>query len=331
MEIGSAAALAAAIFWTCSSMIWGLVKLPAFTINVCKNWIGVTLLGLHLAVASFVFKLVEISADWQAWGWLGLSGLIGIVIGDTMYFRSLQILGPRRALMLACLAPLFAAVLGLLFLHQTMGYLVVLGVGLTMSGVMVVVMDRKAKKEEPGLMPGKMQAGIACGVFAAACQAGGGLFSTIGMVSCSALEAAAIRLFVSAIATSLWVLSRQKYRRAFMQTVKVEHLRYLVPATMLGTWLGIWCCQMAYKNDDLAIAQTLLSTCPLFAIPVMWILYRQRINRLAFCGTVVAIFGIWMTMEYRNQTPPDSPKLESASANLVEGPLCHVSDSSMAL
>ena len=83
MDIGPAAALIAAFLWTCSSMIWGMINLPALTLNVCKNWIGVTLFGIQLAIVSFGFGLVEISADWQAWGWLGLSGLIGIVIGDT--------------------------------------------------------------------------------------------------------------------------------------------------------------------------------------------------------------------------------------------------------
>ena len=84
-----------------------------------------------------------------------------------------------------------------------------------------------------------------------------------------------------------------------MQTFKVEHLRYIVPATALGTWLGIWLSLVAFSGNDIAIAQTLMSTCPLFAIPVMWILHRHRINRLAFFGTVVAFFGIWMTLTHK--------------------------------
>ena len=144
-----------------------------------------------------------------------------------------------------------------------------------------------------------MRVGVACGVLSAACQAGGGLLSTIGMDSCKPLEAAAIRMFAAAVATSLWILTRQKYRLAFSRTVKVEYLRYIVPATALGTWLGVWLCQVAYYSDDLAIAQTLLSTCPLFAIPVMWVLHRRRISRVAFLGTVLAVFGIWVTLTYK--------------------------------
>jgi len=321
MDIGEGAALMAAFLWTCSSMIWGLIKLPAFTLNACKNCIGVALVGAHLVIASFVFDFVQISAGWEAWGWLTLSGLVGIVVGDTLYFRSLQILGPRRAMVMACLAPFFAALLGVLLLQQMMGYLVIMGVALTMAGVIVVVMDRKAKQEEPGLMPGKMQAGIACGVLSAACQATGGFFSTQGMVDCNPLEASAIRLLAAAVATTLWTLCRQKYRQAFRDTVKLEHFRYLIPATALGTWLGIWFCQMAYKNDDLAIAQTLLATCPLFAIPVMWILYRHRVTRVAFAGTVVAIFGIWLTVKYDakpTKEPHDGAHKSLTSATYLE-------------
>ena len=303
MDLGAGYALLAAFLWTCSSMMWGLVKMPAFTLNACKNCVGVALVGIHLAIVSFGLGWVELSADLRSWSWLALSGLVGIVIGDTMYFRSLQILGPRRAMVIACLAPFFAALLGLLFLGQEIAFLVVLGIGLTMTGVVVVVLDRKAKQEEPGLVPGKLQAGVACGVIAAACQSTGGLFAFNGMffegkVACTALEAAAIRLLAAAVATTLWLLSRQKYRQAFVQTVKLEQFRYIVPATAMGTWLGVWLCQKAYQNDDLAIAQTLLATCPLFAIPVMWILYRHRVSRVAFIGTVVAIFGIWLTVKH---------------------------------
>jgi len=305
MENGEVAALMAAFLWTCSSMIWGLIKLPAFTMNACKNCIGLTLVLIHLLIASFVFDLVEISADLQAWGWLTLSGLAGIVAGDTLFFRSLQILGPRRAMVLACLSPFFAVILGVCVLHETVGYLVVGGIALTMGGVLVVVMDRKAKQEEPGLMPGKMRAGVICGVLACVCQASGGMFSKKGMENCSALEGTVIRLFIAALATSLWLLSRKKYRQAFVDTVKIEHFRYLVPATAMGTWLGIWCCQIAYKNGDLAIAQTLLATCPLFAIPVMWVLHRHRVNLLAFCGTLIAIFGIWLTVNFKPEIELD--------------------------
>jgi drug/metabolite transporter (DMT)-like permease len=297
---GEIAALIAAFFWTCSSMLWGKIHLSAFTLNACKNCIGVLLISIHVLFVSVGSGSIQVSTDASAWGWLALSGLIGIVVGDTLYFRSLQILGPRRALVLACLSPLFAVALDRLFLAHPIGLFVLLGILLTVTGVIVVVLDRKASAEAPGLLPGKTGAGVACGILGALCQASGGLFSQQGMENCGALEATLIRLLVAAVATICWIASRKKHRATITKSIKREHFKYLIPATALGTWLGILFSQIAYKYADLSIAQTLLSTCPLFAIPIMWILYRQRVNLLGFVGTVVAIFGIWLTLHFNN-------------------------------
>ena len=280
-------------------MIWGKINLSAFTLNACKNCIGVVLISIHVLVMSIGTGSLQITTAPDAWGWLALSGLIGIVVGDTLYFRSLQILGPRRALVMACLSPLFAVALDRLFLARPITLFVLVGILLTVGGVIVVVLDRKANAEAPGLMPGRIRAGVACGILGAICQAAGGLFSQQGMESCGALEATMIRLLVAALATVLWIVSRPKQRKSIFDSIKMEHVKLLIPATALGTWLGIFFSQIAYKYSDLSIAQTLLSTCPLFAIPIMWILYRQRVNVLAFVGTLVAIFGIWLTLRYK--------------------------------
>lgn len=296
---GEIAALTAAFLWTCSSMIWGKINLSAFTLNTCKNCIGIVLISMHVLVMSVGAGTLQITNDLNAWGWLALSGLIGIVVGDTLFFRCLQILGPRRAMVLACLSPLFAVALDRIFLAHPIGMLVLLGILLTVIGVIVVVLDRKASVEAPGLLPGKTGVGVVCGILGALCQASGGLFSKQGMENCGALEATLIRLLVAAVATICWIASQKKHRSIIANSFKREHFKYLIPATALGSWLGIFFSQVAYKYSDLSIAQTLLSTCPLFAIPIMWILYRQRVNWLGFVGTVVAIFGIWFTLHFK--------------------------------
>ena len=164
MGIGEWAALAAALMWTCSSMIWGRINLPALTLNFFKNWIGVVLILIHLVVLGLISGEALFSAPPELWGWLAISGIVGIVIGDTFYFRSLQILGPRKALMVATTAPLFSAILASLLLNESLAYTAMLGVVMTVAGVVVVVADRKATKEAPGLMPGKASLGAVLGV-----------------------------------------------------------------------------------------------------------------------------------------------------------------------
>ena len=297
MQIGEIAALVAALLWTISSMLWGQIRISAFVLNACKNVIGCLFILAHLAVIGFFTGSFGFTTNPAAWGWLAMSGLVGIVVGDTFYFRSLQILGPRRALLIACASPLFATFLQFQFLEQPLAGTIVLGIVMTVFGVGVVISDRRADVESPGLLPGTFRAGLLLGFLGAICQAVGGLFSELGMRdNCTALEATMIRLLIAGIATVLILALQKETRSSLGKAFRYEYLKWIIPATAVGTWLGIWCSQLAYKNADLAVAQTLLSTCPLFAIPIVWIAFGHKATRIAIVGTIIAIVGVWLTV-----------------------------------
>ena len=315
MQYGEIAALAAALLWTFSSMLWGQVKISAFTLNACKNVIGTTFILLHLSCIYLLYGSVSFTSNPADWGWLSLSGLIGIVVGDTLYFRCLQILGPRRALLIACASPLFATVLGFQFLGQQIGVVVLCGILLTVAGVATVVSDRRADVEAPGLLPGKFGVGVTLGLLSAVCQAFGGMFSTLGMKGdFGALEATMIRLLVSGIATVLLLMIQKETRKSLISKFKSKYMKIIIPATAIGTWMGIWFSQLAYKNADLAVAQTLMATCPLFAIPVVWITFGHKATRIAIIGTTIALLGIWLTVQNEKDDPaepaPTKPNVE---------------------
>lgn len=303
MGIGELASLTAALFWTLSSMLWGKINLSAMTLNLSKNMIGVILILLHMTVFTMVTDRAFFEAPWSSWGMLGISGLIGIVIGDTMYFRSLQILGPRRALMMATTSPLFAAALAWMFLKEDLRFLAIVGISLAVCGVIVVVMDRKAKKEEPGLMPGSLRGGIILGVGGSLCQAIGGVFSKLGLVGpsgeniCDPIEATLIRLMFAATGTIVLAMFGKKLFEQVKLAIDWKMLRLLIPATAIGTWIGIWLSQVGYQRaQNVAVAQTLMSTCPLFAIPVVWLVHKHKVTFLSVIGTIVALIGIFMTV-----------------------------------
>ena len=303
MGIGELAALSAALLWTFSTLLWGKIDLSAMGLNLCKNAIGTVMLIGHLtALVIFLDRPSLLLAPQVSWFWLSLSGLIGIVVGDTVYFRSLQIMGARRALIMATTGPIFAAILGWMILNEALGILAITGIALTVAGVLFVVIDRKAKHEVPGIMPGRLRDGILLGLAGAVCQSVGGVFSKLGMVDssgqqiCDAVEATFIRLFVASVATIGYVMLRKQIGELFHRARQWKELRMIVPATAIGTWLGIWLSQLAYQHSDVAIAQTLLATCPLFAIPIVWLVDGHRITLIGVVGTIVALIGIYLTV-----------------------------------
>jgi drug/metabolite transporter (DMT)-like permease len=278
--------------------------LSAIGINLTKNCLGSLILISHLILLAAAFDQPVLSAPARSWGWLSLSGLVGIGLGDTCYFRSLQILGPRRSLIIASTGPLFAALLAWVMLGETLTYAAFSGIVMTVAGVVIVVADRKALSEAPGIMPGAFSAGVILGTLGAVCQVIGGICSKHAMTrqvdgqfvtDCSPVEATFIRLFVSAMATVLVVFAMGKLGDTGRNVFRWPALKLLVPATAIGTWLGIWFSQIAFKETpNVAIAQTLHSTCPLFAIPIVWIVYRQQSSWYSILGTVVAIAGIYL-------------------------------------
>ena len=303
MGIGEWAALGAALMWTISSMFWGRIRLTALGINLCKNILGTILVGIHLMFVIVWSGQSYQFAPVQSWFWLSLSGLVGVVIGDTLYFRSLQILGPRRALIMATTGPIFSAVLGWFFLREALLYWAVIGILMTVGGIAVVVADRKAIGEAPGIIPGRMRMGIFTGLLGALCQAVGGVLSKLGMRDehgheiCNALEATFIRLLVAAILTTVFVVMQKQLLAIGRSAIQKSTLKLLFWGTALGTWLGIWFSQIAYNYSDVAVAQTLLSTCPLFAIPIVWYVDKNRVTLYSIIGTIIALVGIALVVQ----------------------------------
>lgn len=308
MGIGESAALSAAFLWTLSSFLWGRINLKAIELNTAKNLIGVGLIGLHIVVLSLFFFGTETAAGTDeiasigfqfrasttAWCWLGLSGIVGIVIGDTFFFRSLQILGPRRALMMATFSPLFAVAISWVILGEALLPLQIVGILTTAVGIVIVISERRGRQEALDLYPGTIRAGVLLGLGAACCQAAGGAISKMGMNvdDCSALEASLIRMIFAAVGTLLILALRRKIQEFFKGVVQWKELRKILLASAIGTWLGIWLSQVAFKETQVGIAQTLLSTSPLFAIPLVRIIQGHKASALAVAGTLVAVLGI---------------------------------------
>lgn len=298
MGFGAVAAAAAAFCWACSSVIYGRTRLNAWTINFAKNLFGLGFVTLHLAVVWWIWQgdLMTFSAN--AWGYLAISGVVGIAIGDTFYFRSLQILGPRRSLVVATTAPIFGALIGWWMLDEFVPLWSLVGIMIAISGIATVVLDKRGRKESPGHFPGTEWAGVACGLIAAICQASGGAISKLAMQECGALEATFVRLLTAVLVGCLFLPFLKRFKLDVHQLFRRANLRLLLPAAALGTWIGIWCSQIGFYYASVAIATMFMSTSPLFAIPLVRYFDGHRISAQAIWGTLIAIVGISMALGF---------------------------------
>ena len=331
MGIGEIAGLSAAAIWAFSSMLYSFARMTAWELNYWKNVFAAFIFLVHLWIASLISSAPMFEAPKEAWCWLGLSSLIGIVIGDTLYLRSLQILGPRRALVVATASPIFGVIIGFFFMNDPITAFLLLGVGLTVFGVGIVVTDKKAEVENPNIFPGRFPIGIMLGVGAALCQASGVAFAKLGMDhGCEALESSFIRILTASIIMT-WLIIANPAKYAISRKVKnnsisssvaedkkreegketaVEYeeasivkplgewysMKFFIPGMLMGTWIGIWFFQMAQQYADTAVVTTLVSTCPIFAIPLVWLVQGHRVSIKGILGTAIAVVGIYLVV-----------------------------------
>src|SRR5919106_5545851 len=85
------------------------------------------------------------SADSSRWLWLGLSGIIGLSLGDAFLFQSLVSIGLRLGTLLLSLAPIFGSIIAWGFFGEILTALQIMGIVFALAGIAWVVLSH----EEP--------------------------------------------------------------------------------------------------------------------------------------------------------------------------------------
>jgi drug/metabolite transporter (DMT)-like permease len=286
--IGPLAALTAALFWALATLLYSQAGsyLSAAQLNLVKGIVACPLLVL---AGWFSGQLLAIEGNLATYLLLA-SGVIGITLGDTLYFAALRRLGPWHTMLLEYLAPPFAALLAWILLAQGMRWFEVVAALVIISGIFVVISEKPKSAERVQL---KMS-GIAAGVGAALCQALGLVmsFHALQEFEMSPLNAALLRLLAGTFAlTVALLLLKPSLIQSTRSALRHTSIPWLLVAIIMGTFLAIWLQQTAIVYINPGLAQTLLATAPLWLIPIQW--FRgQPLSARSIVGAFIAVTGI---------------------------------------
>jgi drug/metabolite transporter (DMT)-like permease len=262
---GALAALAAALCWTLASSLWHRLptSLSAVQLNLLKNLLALVLLAPALALQPW-------RVGWDPLLLLAASGVLGIALGDSLYFAALRRLGTRRCLTLDAGGPAVTAVAGVLWLAEWPSPLQWLGVGLISLAVLLVARQKPERSPAAGLaVPAAAQRlGVLLALGALLCGSGGALLARAALRAgeLDPLQSAVLRL----AAASLVLLPLLRGVPASPPRPRPAQRRWplWLAATLLGTSAGIALQQTALQHLPGALAVALMATAPVMALPL---------------------------------------------------------------
>lgn len=303
--LGHAAGLATSVLWTGTSLFFTAAgrRLGPTVVNAIRILMAILLLGLtHRAMSESWFP----EALPRQVLFLALSGILGLALGDQALFTAFVDIGPRLSMLIMTTAPLFAALFGWLRLGEELRPVAWLGIGLVVSGVAWVVLERPV--HNPGGTGSRRVRGIVLAFFAAACQAAGLLLSKEGMghgwlpkdEHLYPQTATLLRMLFAGIGVlpiiglRLWrdrrtglPGGRPSQRRSWR-----SGLLLTAGGAVLGPYLGVWMSLVAADNAPVGIAQTLCSLPPVLILPVARLAYHEHISPRAIAGAFLAVSGV---------------------------------------
>jgi drug/metabolite transporter (DMT)-like permease len=283
------AALGTATCWATTGILASdaIRVLGAFHFNLWRQGF-VTLLLAGIVLASGAVAL----PGWQGVLVLAVSGVVGILLGDTLNFAAVGRLGPRRAGAIFALNAPMAAGLGWLVLGEALGWQAGLGIAVTVAGVALAILGRPAsgghRFEE---VRGGLRLGLLCGLGAALGQAAGTLIARPYMAGgLDPYLGSLIRVGASGLA--MGIIATLPFAPPRPRDVPGKVLILTAATALIGLLLGMTLFLYALQGSQTGIIATLSATSPVIILPLLWLRTGQRPSATSWAGAAVAVAGL---------------------------------------
>jgi drug/metabolite transporter (DMT)-like permease len=288
-RLGETAALLTAISWTASALTLEAAckRASSLAVNLMRLFLGLLLLSL---LCWFLRgKALPTDATGHAWLWLSLSGVIGFAVGDICLLRAFTVTGARISMLIMASVPPITALIGWTLLGEALTARGILGMVLTIGGIVLVVLERNREKDGRLSHP---LAGVLLAFGGALGQAVGLVLSKYGMGAYDAFAATQIRV-MAGVAGLFFVFAVTRGWESLRSALQ-DRRTVVLSSTggFLSVTLGVSFSLLAVQHTSTGIASTIMSIVPVLIIPPAVLLFRERVTAREVTGAVIAVAGV---------------------------------------
>lgn len=287
--IGEISALITAVLWSATSLFFSEASQKVGPLQV--NIMRLLLATCYLIITIFIMNLSLNLSFTQVLN-LTISGVIGLIFGDTYLFKAFQHIGPRISMLIMALAPAIAAILAYFFLGEGISMLGIIGIFITLSGISIVVIQRE---EHPTSKYKISKIGILYAFFGAVGQGVGLIFAKLAFNEgeIHSFVATFIRIFSSVIILIPLSIISGKFQNPFRVFIKDKKaFGFTTAGSICGPYLGITLSLVAITNTSVGVAATLMAIVPILLLPMVKIFYKEKLTWKSIAGAFVSVGGV---------------------------------------
>lgn len=288
---GEAAAIGTAVCWSFTAIFFSYSgrRIGSNVVSRSRLLFALPFICLaHLAIQKTIFPF---QAEPFRWGWLSLSSILGLVLGDTFLFYAYVWVGPHLSLLVMSFVPVITSLAGRLLFQEQLSRLEMVGISVTVLGVIVVVTEGGSGRDNTQKQ--QYLLGLLAALGGAIGQATNLITAHYGLVdNFPTISATAIRLLVAALILWSFTALRGQLRATFHKWQDRKAFLALIGGAIFGPFLGIWFSMAAIQQTRVGIASTLMALPPIILLPLTYFIYGQQITGRAILGTLIAFAGV---------------------------------------
>jgi len=298
-HLGEFAALVTAVFWTITAIAFESAsrKVGSLSVNLIRLFIAF----IFLALFSYFTRghIFPSDANAHQWIWLSVSGIIGFTIGDLLLFEAYVVIGSRISMLIMSLTPPITAFIGFMVMGETMTTQNLLGMLLTLTGIILVVLQRKTAKLSENSKPKKNRLrlnyplkGLLLAFGGAVGQGTGLVLSKFGMQDFNAFAATQIRVLAGIIGFSILFIFMRRWKLVFKAMRNTQAMGRLSIGAFFGPFLGVSFSLLAVRYTTTGVASTIMAIVPVLIIPAAVLFFKEKLTAKEIVGSFIAVGGV---------------------------------------
>jgi len=283
--LGMSAALVSAASWAIGSILFKRIgeTVTPFGMTLSKGAVSSLLLGAVLCVTGYG------NVPNGALGLLLVSGILGIAVGDTLFFAALQDLGPVGLIVFFMAGQILTALLAILFLGEMPGSGAWTGIGVVLAGIAMVLLTQISRDESR--RPTRLR-GVLLGFFSMLAMSLSLIIAKQALDSVSTMTATFLRMAAGTLGMILFGMLTSRVREWLNPFSDMKMITVFVLSVCVVTFGGFWLSLVAIKHVEIAIANALSAAEPLFVIPLAVVFLKERVTLMEIAGAVLTVVGV---------------------------------------